>query len=78
MTIREVSTLDPDTPWLEYINKILTPDINQVTEDEIIIVDVPSFMRSMSALLAATPARVQANYLMWRVAGSTMSYMTED
>ena len=78
MTISEISRLNPDTPWLEYINKILTPDINQVTEDEIIIVDVPSFMRSMSALLAATPARVQANYLMWRVAGSTMSYMTED
>ena len=78
MTIREVSTLDPDTPWLEYINRILTPAINQVSEDELIIVDVPSFVRSMSALLAATPARVQANYLMWRVAGSTMSYMTED
>ena len=78
MTIREVSTLDPDTPWLEYINRILTPAINQVTEEELIIVDVPSFVRNMSALLAATPARVQANYLMWRVAGSTMSYMTED
>ena len=36
MTIREVSTLDPDTPWLEYINRILTPAINQVSEDELI------------------------------------------
>jgi predicted metalloendopeptidase len=30
MRIRDVSKYDPDTPWLEYINNILTPEIIQV------------------------------------------------
>ena len=30
MSIRELSKLDPNTPWLEYINNILTKDIVQV------------------------------------------------
>ena len=30
MRIRDLSKYDPNTPWLEYINNILTPDIIQV------------------------------------------------
>ena len=78
MTINNLSDLDPSTPWLEYINKVLTKDIETVTGDEIIIVDVPNYVKEMSKLLAATPARVQANYLMFRVAASSMGYMTEE
>ena len=76
--ITQLSELDPNTPWLEYINNILTPGVAQVTGEEIIIVDVPDFITKMSALLEKTPVRVQANYLMWWVVGSTMTYMTED
>ena len=30
MKVSELTTLDPTTPWLEYINTILTTDIVQV------------------------------------------------
>ncbi len=30
MRVRDVAKLDPNTPWLDYINAILTPDIIQV------------------------------------------------
>ena len=30
MRIRDLSNFDPNTPWLEYINNILTPEIIQV------------------------------------------------
>jgi predicted metalloendopeptidase len=30
MRIRDLSKLDPYTPWLEYINNILSPEIIQV------------------------------------------------
>jgi len=59
MRIRDLSRLDPYTPWLEYINRILTEDIIQVTEDEVIIVDVPSYLSKFSQYLQTVPARVQ-------------------
>ena len=76
-TIDELKSLEPDTPWLEYINKILEP-VEKVRGDEVIIVDVPSYMQQMSELLRNTPIRTQANYLMYRVVSSTMGYMNED
>jgi len=77
MKVSELTTLDPTTPWLEYINTILTTDIVQVSGDEIIIVDVPNYITSFSQLLQTTPKRVQANYLMWRAAAASMAYMNE-
>jgi hypothetical protein len=32
MRISDISKFDPETPWLEYINNILTPEIIQVGE----------------------------------------------
>ena len=64
MSIRQLSQLDPNTPWLEYINRVLSEDIVQVEDTETIIVTVPSYIEKLNDLLAVTPAHVQANYLM--------------
>ena len=37
MQIKDLSALDPNVPWLEYINNILSPEIIQVDEDETIL-----------------------------------------
>ena len=76
MRVGELSRLDAGTPWLEYLNRLLTRDTVQVTEDEVIIVDVPNYVRDLGSLLRATPARVQANYLMWRAAASSAPYLS--
>lgn len=78
MTIKDLTKLDPNTPWLDYINTILTPEIIQVTEDEVIIVDVPSYIQKFSKYLKTVPARVQSNYMLWRVAAASMRYLTEE
>lgn len=77
MQVFELTNLDPTTPWLEYINTILTTNIVQVSGDEIIIVDVPNYITNFSQLIQKTPKRVQANYLMWRAAAASMAYMNE-
>ena len=77
MTISELSQLDPSTPWLEYINTLLSPAIVQAELSETIIVDVPSYIQGLSSLTAATPARVQANYLIWRAVAASLPYLTE-
>jgi len=77
MKVSELINLDPDTPWLDYINAVLSKDIVQISGDEIIIVDVPSYITNFSKLIRETPGRVQANYLMWRAAAASMSYLNE-
>ena len=47
-------------------------------EDEVIIVDVPSYIRKFSAHLSGVPARVQANYMLWRVAAASMKYLDDE
>ena len=76
MTVGDLYQLEPGTPWLEYINNLLTADILTVGPEEPVIVNVPSYVRSLGSLLRATPGRVQANYLMWRAASSSLSYLT--
>ncbi|KAK2705540.1 neprilysin-2-like [Artemia franciscana] len=76
MTIRELSEMIPQVPWLDYMNKILEP-LHVLTEDERIIVDVPNFFKQLVVLLEQTPARTLANYHLWRATAATVSYMPE-
>jgi len=77
MKVSDLSRLDPNTPWLDYINTILSKEIVQITSDETIVVDVPSYISNLSQLLTVTPHNVQANYLMWRAAAASMAYLNE-
>ncbi|XP_061704428.1 neprilysin-2 isoform X3 [Cydia pomonella] len=76
MTIAQMQQKFPRIPWLEYINNLLAPH-TQVGLDEIAIVNVPKYFSELEILLETTPKRVQANYVMWRVAGASVSYLTE-
>lgn len=77
MTVAEMQKKFPSIPWREYINTLLAPD-NYVTEDEMIVVSVPSFITDLEALISRTPKRVQANYALWRAASTSISYLTEE
>ncbi|XP_014207872.1 neprilysin-2-like [Copidosoma floridanum] len=77
MTIAELSKKFPSIPWMEYFNTILAP-ITSVTEDEVVVVKAPSFITELEKLLVQTPKQVLANYLMWRVAGSSVRYLNDE
>ncbi|XP_011494888.1 PREDICTED: membrane metallo-endopeptidase-like 1 isoform X1 [Ceratosolen solmsi marchali] len=77
MTVRELDKNFPTIPWLEYFNTLLLPGIS-ITEDEQVIVNVPSFISDLERLLQQTSKRVQANYIMFRAAASSVSYLTDD
>lgn len=40
--------------------------------------DVPSYLVRFSEYLKTVPARVQSNYMLWRVAAASMKYLTEE
>ncbi|KZC07350.1 Membrane metallo-endopeptidase-like 1 [Dufourea novaeangliae] len=77
MTVQELSQRYRSIPWKEYFNTLLAPSV-QVDDDEVVIISVPSFIMNLEKLLAITPKRVQANYVMWRAAASSVSYLTEE
>lgn len=56
MSISELQEKYPSVPWLEYINKLLHP-VTTVNEDEIVIVNVLSYLSDFEELIAKTPKR---------------------
>ncbi|XP_011149286.1 neprilysin-2 isoform X2 [Harpegnathos saltator] len=77
MTINELSLTYPSIPWREYFDTILAPQA-RVNRDEVIIVNVPSYLKSFEDLIQHTSKRVQANYAFWRAAAASVSYLTDD
>ncbi|CAL7951565.1 unnamed protein product [Xylocopa violacea] len=77
MTVQELSETYPSVPWKEYFNTLLAPNA-EVDENEVVIVSVPSYIENLEKLLAATPNKVQANYVMWRAAASSVNYLTDE
>ena len=77
MTIKQLSENYTSIPWKEYFNAILEPNV-AVDEDEIVIVEVPSFFTKFEMLMVQTPKRVQANYVMWRATAASVSYLNDE
>ena len=59
MTVDEMQSTFPTIPWLAYFNNILPENVH-ITRDEVIIVAVPSFIKGLEKLIAATPKRCVA------------------
>ncbi|CAG9860712.1 unnamed protein product [Phyllotreta striolata] len=76
MTIEQLQEKFSFIPWTEYINNLLAPDA-KVEPGELVIVNVPSYMKSLQTLMEKTPKRAQANYVMWRAAANSVSYLNE-
>uniref|UniRef100_A0A1Y1M379 Peptidase M13 N-terminal domain-containing protein n=1 Tax=Photinus pyralis TaxID=7054 RepID=A0A1Y1M379_PHOPY len=76
MTIAEIQERFSGIQWLEYLNSILHPHVH-VNSSEAVNVVSPRYISSLIDLLSRTPKRVQANYAMWRVIKSQISYLTE-
>merc|ERR1719427_1183174 len=77
MTIAQVGQMYPEIPWGEHVNIVLdNPDVT-VDENEIVNVAVPKFVKEFRKFIPKVPARVQANYILWRHAKFAMSYLDE-
>ncbi|XP_015116946.1 neprilysin-2 isoform X2 [Diachasma alloeum] len=76
MTIAQLSQTYASIPWKEYFNRLLPPSI-RVDDSEIAIVNVPSFITNLEKLMRDTPKQIQANYMMWRAAAASVSYLND-
>jgi neprilysin len=62
------------TNWLDYFNNIL-PQEKQIDSDKTIGCGPLSFFDNLGGLLAKTPKRVLANYVMWRHALESVDFL---
>ncbi|XP_047105420.1 neprilysin-2-like [Schistocerca piceifrons] len=76
-TVEQLQRDHPSVPWLECLRALLPPHVT-VSGDEVLVVAVPSYLKSLEALLSHTPKRVAANYVMWRAAMAAVPYMTQE
>lgn len=76
-TIGELQKKYKSIPWKDYINKLLPSNV-RVDDDELVIVNVPSFLDSFEKLMANTSKKAQANYAMWRVASGSVRFLNEE
>ncbi|XP_049801090.1 neprilysin-2-like isoform X2 [Schistocerca nitens] len=76
-TVEQLQRDYPSVPWLECLRALLPPHVT-VSGDEVLVVAVPSYLKSLEALLSHTPKRVAANYVMCRAAMSAVPYMTQE
>merc|ERR1711990_654266 len=77
MMIRDLEEYAPMVPWLEYINKILTPEILVVKDTERVILDEPGYLKNLTEILKRTPKRTIANYMFFRAASSSLGFFTK-
>ncbi|XP_046742992.1 neprilysin-2 isoform X2 [Diprion similis] len=76
MTVAELKKNYPSVDWKVYINTLMAGRVH-VDDDEIVIVNVPSYISDLETLMTVTPKRVQANYVIWRATGASVSYLNE-
>ncbi|XP_043288930.1 neprilysin-2-like [Venturia canescens] len=74
MSIRALSEAYPSVRWIEFFNRMV-PSPTTVEEDEIIIVKSPKFFTELEKLLAETPKRTVANYLLWAPVWGSLDYL---
>ena len=77
-TLAELQKEYPELPLVKYINAVTGYKPADVTEEEIVNVAVPAFIPAVRKHLATVPARVQANYILWRNVKSTVSYLNAE
>lgn len=58
MTIGELQGNFSSFPWLEYIRTMLNP-VETATEDDLVLLGVPKFVKSLETLLMETPKRYE-------------------
>ncbi|KAH8304740.1 hypothetical protein KR044_004215, partial [Drosophila immigrans] len=76
-TPQQLQHLYPYADWMDYLNALLPAGLS-VHEDEAINLSVPTYLEQLGKLLAKTPNRVIANYLMWRIHKFSILFISDE
>ena len=77
MMVSDLSQYDPDTPWLEYLSTMLGPENGDISNSDMVVVSHPAYITQLRTLLKDTSLTTQINYIIWRLAAASLSYLNE-
>jgi membrane metallo-endopeptidase-like protein 1 len=66
---------NPSIPWHDLFNRITTTSLNPL---ETIIIQAPHYLDAFLKIVESTDTRTIANYGIWRLISSSMSYLSSD
>ena len=75
MTVDVAQKLYPELSLIKYISRSLGVAVD---EKEVVNIAVPKYIKDFQSYISMVPARVQANYLVWRVVHFAMSYLNDE
>ncbi|KAF5283678.1 hypothetical protein FQA39_LY17253 [Lamprigera yunnana] len=78
MTINDLQKKIKGIDWLTYIKSIVGVSNITISNEEVIIVRVPSYFQNLIKLLQKTPKRLLANYILLKTVLSSINFLTED
>ena len=76
ITLKVLANRYSSIAWEEWFAALL-PSTTVLTENEPVMLIVPSYITKLEKLLAATPKRTVANYMFWRLVDSSVLYLNE-
>ena len=74
MTLAQLQTMCPEIPLVPFICAFLGL---KVTPSEVVNVAVPSYILKVRQHLATVPARVLANFLVWKIVQSSVGFLSK-
>ncbi|KAL8569747.1 hypothetical protein ACOMHN_007270 [Nucella lapillus] len=78
MTVSELKTLLPKFNWLKFLGDYFAVANISITEDTEIALVAEDYLRGMLDLIDQTDKRTVANYLLTRLVGGYVSYLSKD
>ncbi|KAF5307508.1 hypothetical protein FQR65_LT06863 [Abscondita terminalis] len=77
LTVDELQKIYDEIQWADFLNNILYPAVS-VSSSDIVAIPSHEYLGTILDLLSATPRRVQANFLVWKVIEEMIPFMTKE
>ncbi|XP_023346897.1 neprilysin-2 isoform X3 [Eurytemora carolleeae] len=78
MTLEEGNKMYPAFNWTNHVRNILDNPEVPINSSEVINVAVPVYVQKLAVYMPSVPARVQANYLLWRFIKGMVSFSDKE
>ncbi|KAF2893714.1 hypothetical protein ILUMI_12458, partial [Ignelater luminosus] len=78
MTVAEMQQKFPGIPWQKFLENLGNDPTLKILPSTVVNVVVPDYLVKLQQLIAKTPKRVQANFILYQSLLSSVTYLTQE